>query len=74
VARIFVCHALALLIQEVPKGLSVMIKGLRSAGFEFELGRTSLVRVWDSRGFTHLLKLIKCVFSGWDFLNKKKTY
>jgi hypothetical protein len=42
------------------------------AGLEFELGRASRVRVWDSRSFTHSPGLTKCAFRGWGFLESKK--
>jgi len=33
-----------------------------TAGLKFELGRASLIRVWDNRGFTRSSRPTKCAF------------
>jgi len=45
------------------------------AGFEFKSRRASLVRAWDSRGFTRSPDLTKCAFRGIRFprIQKKKA-
>jgi len=48
-----------------------------TAGLEFESGRASLVRAWDSWGFTRSLEPIKCAFWEDGFSSnpkKKKNY
>ena len=43
-----------------------------TACLEFESGYISLVRVWDSRGFTHPLESLKYTFQGMEFPQIKK--
>ena len=47
-----------------------------TAGLEFESGRTSFVRAWDNRGFTHSSGPTKCAFQEMKFppIQKKKSY
>jgi len=54
----------------VPKKRSIMC----IADLEFDSGPASLVRVWDSRGFTRSLGPIKYTFWKMGFLESKKKY
>jgi len=55
--------------ERVGKGFEIY-----TAGLEFELGRASLVRAWNSRSFTPSPGCTKCAFRGMRFprIQKKK--
>jgi len=57
-----------------PQGAWCDDKGLEicTAGLEFESGRASLVRAWDSWGFSRSPRPTKCTFRGWGSSNPKK--
>ena len=49
-------------------------KNIYTAGLEFETERVSLIKTWDSRGFTRSPEFTKCAFQevGFPRIKKKK--